>query len=151
MTHARTFLALAVLVLAGCGSGSDGSGHVLAGAAGGRGHATLDVVSGITSLTVRTADLGGDLYRVSAPDGAGIAPAVRVDGDRVEVRTVSAPGAGPAALDVRLSSGVAWRVRLAGGAQSESVDLRGGRLDGLEQTAGASTPSSCGCRGRGER
>lgn len=56
--------------------------------------AEVDVVSGVTSVTVRAADLGPDLVRASTPDGSQVAPALDVDGGSVRVCTSSRP-AGP--------------------------------------------------------
>lgn len=50
---------------------------------------------------------------------------------------VSTGRAGPAALTVLLDRRVSWRVRLSGGAVTEVLDLRGGRLAGIDLTAGA--------------
>ena len=98
---------------------------------------TLDVVSGVTSLTVRTADLGADRVRAITPDGAGVAPALDTDGDTVRVRLVQTGEVGPAAVTVLLDRRTRWQVRLSGGATDELLDLRGARLSGVDFAAGA--------------
>src|SRR5260221_10571763 len=50
--------------------------HVVDGARDGLDDATVDVVSGATTVEVRAADLGDRLFRVSTPDGSGLVPAV---------------------------------------------------------------------------
>jgi hypothetical protein len=99
--------------------------------------AQLDVVSGATSVTVRIADLGAELARASTPDDSEVAPVVDRDGALVRVSLVSTGLAGPADLTVLLDRQVRWRVRLSGGATSEVLDLRGGRVDGVDLAAGA--------------
>jgi hypothetical protein len=99
--------------------------------------AQLEVVSGSTSVTVRDADLGGDLVRARTPEDSQVAPAVSVDGSTVRVSLASTGLSGPADLTVLLDRQVRWRVQLSGGASSEVLDLRGGRVDGVDLTAGA--------------
>jgi hypothetical protein len=99
--------------------------------------AQLDVVSGSTSVTVRIADLGPELARATTPDGSQVAPVVGVDGAVVRVSLASTGRSGPADLTVLLDRQVRWRVRLSGGSSSEVLDLRGGRVDGVDFTAGA--------------
>jgi hypothetical protein len=98
---------------------------------------TVDLVSGATTVSVRTADLGADRLRATTPDGAGVAPALDVDGDTVTVHLVSSGLSGPAAVTVLLDPRVRWQVRLSGGAVSQRLDLRGARLSGVDLAAGA--------------
>src|SRR5882724_892475 len=62
--------------------------HLASAPTDGRTHARLAVVSGATALTVRAADLGGDLFRASTPVTSGAVPAVVVSGDQVQVQLV---------------------------------------------------------------
>jgi hypothetical protein len=107
-------------------------GTTLAGDSG-----AVDLVSGATTVTVRTADLGVDRLRASTPAGAGVAPALDVAGDSVTVHLVQTGEPGPAAVTVLLDRRVRWQVRLSGGATSQLLDLRGARLSGVDFTAGA--------------
>ena len=102
--------------------------------------ATVDLVSGATTVTVRSADLGGtDRLQASTPDGSGVAPALDTDGDTVSVHLVSTGEPGPAAVTVLLDRRVRWRVRMSGGATSELLDLRSALLSGVDLAAGATT------------
>lgn len=116
---------------------SPGPRHDVAVARGALDSAQLDVVSGATSVTVRIADLGPELVRASTPDDSQVAPGVDLSGSVVRVSLASTGLAGPAELTVLLDRQVRWRVRLSGGATSEVVDLRGGRVDGVDFAAGA--------------
>jgi hypothetical protein len=105
---------------------------------GPRDEATLDVVSGVDTLTVTVSDLGDDLVRVSAPPDSHVAPVIESD-DPVRVAVTSADGTGPAALSVVLSADARWTVRLSGGAQAYALDLRGGRFALIDFVAGVSS------------
>ena len=81
--------------------------------------ATVDLVSGATTVTVRAAHLGGaDQLRAVTPDGAGVAPVLETGGGTVSVHLVRTGEPGPSAVTVLL-------------------DLRGARLSGVDLAAGA--------------
>jgi hypothetical protein len=113
--------------------------HTVSVPLAGRQRASLAVLSGAVAVTVRTAALPGELVRVSTPAGSGSVPDVRVSGDsvRVYLRGAGVRG-GPADVTVTLSSAVAWRLRLSGGADATAVFMRGGRLREADVTAGSS-------------
>jgi hypothetical protein len=113
--------------------------HVVRGPARGAiDAATFELVNGCDVVRVSAADLGGDLFRVSTPDDAKVAPTATVDGSAVVagVRGTGLPG--PALVTVLLSDDVRWDVRLAGGATGETVDLTGGRGGNVDFSAGTS-------------
>jgi hypothetical protein len=99
--------------------------------------ATVDVVSGATTVTVRAGDLGRDRIRALTPAGAAVAPVLDAGGDTVTVHLVSTGESGPAAVTVLLDRRVRWQVRMSGGATDELLDLRGARLSGVDLAAGA--------------
>jgi hypothetical protein len=116
--------------------------HLASAPVDGRATAQLAVVSGAATVSVRAADLGGDLYRVSTPVTSDLVPAVLVSGDTVQVQLTDlghpdgvAPG--PSAVQVLVSEQVRWVVRLDGGAAETTVDLASGRLAGLDFGAGS--------------
>jgi len=98
---------------------------------------TVDLVSGATTMSVRTADLGADRVRATTPDGAGVAPVLDVQDDTVTVHLVPTGLSGPAAVTVLVDPRVRWQVRMSGGAVSQRLDLRGARLSGVDLVAGA--------------
>jgi hypothetical protein len=98
---------------------------------------TVELVSGATTIAVRTTDLGADRVRATTPDDSAVAPALDVDGSTVTVHLVRTYGSGPAAVTVLLDPRVRWQVRLSGGAVSQRLDLRGARLSGVDLAAGA--------------
>lgn len=149
--RARWGLVVVVALLAaGCDSGGGGrvpglgaltpspSGVAHEAAAGLPGDAgTVELVSGATTVAVRTADLGADRVRATTPDGAGVAPVLDVEGGTVTVHLVETGLAGATAATVLLDPRVRWQVRMSGGAVSQQLDLRGARLSGVDLVAGA--------------
>jgi hypothetical protein len=111
--------------------------HVATAALRGRQHAELDVTSGTTSLTIRTARLHGQLLRVSTPVGAGVRPRLSV-GDVIRLGLASTGTGGPAVVRVTLNSAVAWRLWFAAGTSRTAVYLRGAVLRGAVFAAGSS-------------
>ncbi len=105
---------------------------------GGGDVSAFELVNGADVVRVRIGDLGSDRYEVSTPDGAKVAPAVAVDGHEVVAGLRNTGGAGPALVNVVLSSSVRWTVRLAGGANDESVDLTGGPGGDVDFSSGTS-------------
>jgi hypothetical protein len=132
---------LLMVLLAGLAACSDGlrtnpafTGRTVGVSGDGRQSATLSVVSGANTVTIRSADLGGQLVRAWTPDGSDMFPAANVDGDSVRV---SLHGSGQADLHIDLNRSVTWRLRLDGGATEQNLDLRAGRLAGLDFAAGS--------------
>lgn len=125
-------------VLVGCGS-THHNAHTVSGSRSGSARATLDVVSGASSVTVSSARLGGDLYRVSTPARSGVRPLVRMAHGQLRVSLTGSGG--PASLKISLSSAVVWGLRFGGGANDLEVDFRSGKLDALELSAGDSHAS----------
>jgi hypothetical protein len=115
--------------------------HVVTAPVADTGEATVDLVSGATSVTVRGADLNGDLYRVATPDDSHLVPAV-VDPQKrpraVQVQLTDVGGGGPSAVTIDLARGVKWHVRLTAGATTETVDLRDLAVSAVEFVGGAS-------------
>jgi hypothetical protein len=112
--------------------------HTVDGARDGLTDATLDLVSGATTVTVRSADLGDTLYRVSTPDGSARVPSVVRDRALVQVHLTDSGDRGPGAVVVQLGRSVRWHLRLTAGATDDTLDLRGADLAGVEFIGGVS-------------
>ncbi|HEX3825459.1 MAG TPA: hypothetical protein VHV79_13455 [Mycobacteriales bacterium] len=102
--------------------------------------ATLDVAGGANSVRITAADLPGKLVSVTTSPASGQRPVLTaVPGGIVNVQFASVgPGAASSVVDVVLDRSVVWRIDLAGGATSETVDMTGARLASLDLSAGAS-------------
>jgi hypothetical protein len=138
MTCTGPALLVLSLLLAGCGSTGRAAAirsTVAVAPQGAVSGAQLDIQSGAGSLTLRTRNLGADLYRISTPAGSGLSPVVVRHGNRFQV-FLRGHGPGPAALTVLLSSSAVWSIRLDGGSSDLVADLGTGRLRDLDLVAG---------------
>ncbi|TDP89943.1 hypothetical protein [Labedaea rhizosphaerae] len=124
--NAKIGCAVVAVLLAATACTTSDAGTAVPTTVAGHDRAELDVVSGATAVTIRAVDLGTALYRA---DGA----RAEVDGDVVRVSVAD----GASSIHVDVATGVAWTIRLDGGATEESVDFADGKLDALEFGAGA--------------
>ena len=92
--------------------------------------ATFEVGDGVADIRLSTADLGTDLYRVSAP---GARPQVTVADGKVRLNVVARAGQ----VEVALAADVRWDLRVGGGVGHSTIDLSGARLHNVELTGGA--------------
>jgi hypothetical protein len=145
---------VAAAALAACSSAtvpvshSDSFGpHTASLTADGSTRATLNVLSGTTTLTIGVAHFGpgGSLLRVTTPPGYQAAQLLvpHADGTagpgqdaQVDLTASNAP-----AVSVTLNADVSWQLNLGGGASQTTVDLRGGHVSGIAFTAGVSSIS----------
>jgi hypothetical protein len=110
--------------------------------AAGRSQAVLEVTSGTPVLDISVARLHGTLLRVSTPVSAPVRPVL--SGSKLILLSLAgaAPGPGPGpggsgyAVRVVLNAAVTWTINLAGGTERTDVDLRGGKVGGIAETAG---------------
>ncbi|MET7424401.1 hypothetical protein [Dactylosporangium sp. NPDC005555] len=120
----------------------DRASHTVTAAVSGRDAATLDLLSGVTAVTVTAADLGDILYRVSTPGDGRMVPSVTDLDDRVGVQLSDTGNGTPdrGAVSVELNRDVRWTVRFTAGATSNTADLRGLReIGGVEYVGGVSS------------
>jgi hypothetical protein len=108
--------------------------HTVTAALGGRTTAGFDLVEGAKKVTVRAADLGDSLYRVSTPESGAAMPHVDEQDGRVRLSL----GGGAQAVDIILNAAVLWDLRFSGGAELSTIDLSAGRVGGVTLTGGAS-------------
>jgi hypothetical protein len=144
--HGRFIVAAAVVAAAaGAGGtalalGASSASHVASMPTAGRTQAALTITSGTPVLDISVARLHGTLLRVSTPDSAPVRP-VLAGGEMILlslVGTAPAGGHGGSGYAVRvvLNAAVTWTIDLAGGTQRTDVDLRGGKVGGIAETAG---------------
>jgi hypothetical protein len=115
--------------------------HTVSAPIDGRSAATLAVVEGIGRVTVHSGGRGGDLYRITTPTGSGDVPTVTQRNGELQLGFAAADrnGTAPPGVDIVLNSAVTWHLRLAGGADSVSLDLRGTSVSELDLASGVST------------
>ncbi|GIE28093.1 hypothetical protein Ait01nite_011380 [Actinoplanes italicus] len=102
--------------------------------------ARFELVTGVTELSVRTADLDGAAFRVTTPKNSGL----DVDADFDDgTLTVSAEpdgsGSGSGRVDVVLGKDIVWRLKMGAGVHTASFDLDGGAVRDLDLVGGAQT------------
>jgi hypothetical protein len=101
--------------------------------------ATLDLVSGATSINVEVGNTGGKLFQATTPAASGLLPQAVVTGSHVSLSLANAGSPGVSALMVVLDRDVVWTVNLDGGATSDVVDGRLGKLAAVTIAAGATS------------
>lgn len=112
--------------------------HTVTLAATGQRQASLAVLSGAASVTVSAAAMPGRLVRAWTPAGSSIrAQLVQADG-RVQVFLTGTGQNGPDAVWIQVSSAVTWQFQFSGGASQTVVDMAGGKVSGVDVTAGSS-------------
>lgn len=139
------------LLVAGCGSppgsstGGKAASHASAppasgtvsrsGPRNGLQAASLDLDVGAHQISVRTADIGNDLYRVTTDKPQQLE--VSQSQSTVTVRSKSSGDQnGPNEVEVELNRDVRWKLHLNGGSSSEDVDVSGGDVQSLTLAAG---------------
>jgi hypothetical protein len=111
-------------------------GHAASAALDGRTEAGFDLVDGASAISLRTADLGGELYRVSTAAGDGAHPRTADQDGRIRLFLDRGPGQnGP--VQIVLSSRVRWSLRIGGGTNLSTIDLSGARLGEVDLSGGA--------------
>jgi hypothetical protein len=151
--RAAAGIAVTVLaaVLAGCASAAQPPGfaasapraaaapvHTATLAQTGQNRASLAVLSGAATVTVSAASMPGQLVRVSTPAGSQIRPQLVEAGGQVQVFLASTGQSGPAAVWIQVSSAVTWQFQFSGGANQTVLNLPGGKVSGVDFTAGCS-------------
>ena len=116
--------------------------HTVTAPVAGRDAATLDLLSGVTTVTVTAADLGDTLYRVRTPDDGRTVPGVTDLDGRIGVQLNDTGNGTPdkGTVAVELNRDVRWTVRFTAGSTSNTADLRGLReIGGVEYIGGVSS------------
>ncbi|TDC77856.1 hypothetical protein E1193_21715 [Micromonospora sp. KC606] len=116
---------------------SAASDQLLTAPVDGRRQVTFELVDGLSTVRLRTEDLGDDLYRISTPPDSTVRARPEVLGDRVRLRVAKTGRKGEGSVDVVLNARVVWRLRLLGGVSQHLIDLGSARLAGLDLVGGA--------------
>jgi hypothetical protein len=111
--------------------------HAITASRGDITDSAFDLLSGASTVAIRTGDLGGDLYRISTPVDSGLVPKIVTQTGRIQLQLVTSGQVGATAVDIQLSSAVRWTLRIAGGATAESLQLSNGKVQAIDFVAGA--------------
>ncbi|MFI7541453.1 hypothetical protein [Actinoplanes sp. NPDC049599] len=103
----------------------------------GRTAASFELTTAVTKVTMRSEDLGDDLYRISTAEDAGIIPKPVVSQDRVQLNLVPDGDGSTGAVEVVLTSKVMWNLRFAGATDEQHIDFTGGEIGGIDLVGGS--------------
>jgi hypothetical protein len=109
--------------------------HVVTGPVDGRSEAQFDLVKGATAVSVRGADLGDRIYRVTGSDDGDHPPTVTDAGNLMQVTSMG----NSSAVIVELNRDVTWRIRIVDGASSENLNLSDLKVSGVEIIGGVAS------------
>ncbi|MCA2216801.1 hypothetical protein [Jidongwangia harbinensis] len=118
------------------GAGTARQDNVATAPLAGRTAASFEMAAATTKVTVRTQDLGDDLYRITAADEAGTVPQPVVSDDRVQLQLSSDGERTSGAVEVLLSTKITWSLRFVGAADEQILDLTGGRVSSVDLAGG---------------
>ena len=118
------------------GAGKSGDRTATA-AVDGRTAASFELTTAVTKVTVRSEDLGDDLYRISTAEDAGIIPKPVLSQDRVQLNLIPDGDGTTGAVEVVLSSKVLWNLRFAGATDEQQIDFTGGEVGGIDLVGGS--------------
>ena len=99
--------------------------------------ASFELVTAVTKVTMRSEDLGDDLYRITTGEDAGVTPKAVLSQDRVQLHLVPDGDNATGAVEVVLSSKVSWALRFAGAADEQILNLSGGQVSGIDVVGGS--------------
>ena len=103
----------------------------------GRTAASFELSTAVTKVSVRSEDLGDDLYRISTAEDAGLIPKPVLAQDRVQLSLVPDGDGTTGAVEVVLTSKVMWNLRFAGATDEQRIDFTGGEVGGIDLVAGS--------------
>jgi hypothetical protein len=103
----------------------------------GRTAASFELATAVTKVTMRSEDLGDDLYRISTAEDAGIIPKPVLSQDRVQLNLVPDGDGSTGAVEVVLTSRVLWNLRFAGATDEQHIDFTGGDVGGIDLVGGS--------------
>jgi hypothetical protein len=116
---------------------SETRSRMATGPLGGREAATFELVAATTKVTVRTQDLGDDLYRITSAADSGTKPSPALTKDKLQLRLTPDGDATGGDVEVLLSSKVKWALRFVGGADEQIVNLAAGKISSIDVIGGS--------------
>jgi hypothetical protein len=102
----------------------------------GRTAAAFEMLAASERVRVTIADIGGDLFRISTPEGSPLRPSPELTDEGIRLQ-VSRDGDGAdGEVDVVLAQSVRWTLRFSGYAVERDVDLGQGKVARIEVVGG---------------
>ena len=137
MAGAGIALTVPLLRSGGPSPGAADRPAALTAAVGGRQDMMLNMVNGASTVNLRAAVLGDELYRITTPAAGAVTPQADDLGDSIRLALRPSGSNGPSEVDVLLNAAVRWNLRIGGGTELSVIDMSGGKLDRLDLAAGA--------------
>jgi hypothetical protein len=103
----------------------------------GRSAAEFELASAVNKVTVRTEDLGENLYRMTTSEESGMLPQPALSRSKVQLKLSSGGIDGTGEVEVVLSTRVRWTLRFSGAADEQVLALGGGQVRAIDFTGGA--------------
>ncbi|WP_229073029.1 hypothetical protein [Actinoplanes sp. DH11] len=98
--------------------------------------ASFELLAATDRVRLKIADLGPDLYRISAAEDAGVFPNPEVRDDEVRLDVTREGDSAAGEIEVLLAAEVRWTLRFSGYAAERIVDLSAGRVSRIEIVGG---------------
>jgi hypothetical protein len=102
----------------------------------GRTTAGFEMLAASHQVTVKTQDLGDNLYKITTADDSGMIPSPAISADRVQLNLTQKDHGGNRDVTIVLSSKVLWSLRFTGGSDEQLIDLTGGRTSEVNLVGG---------------
>jgi hypothetical protein len=103
----------------------------------GRTTASFEMVAASSQVTVKSQDLGNDLYKITTAADSGMVPSPAVSADRVQLH-LTPKGTGTSGdVTIVLSTKVHWSLRFSGGSDEQLIDMTGGKVSEVNLIGGA--------------
>ena len=112
------------------------SNQVVSGPLGDQSAATFELMAATDRVRLRIGELGGELYRVSAPEGTGVRPSAELRDDRLRVDLARDAAGTGGEVEIVLAAKVRWTIRFSGYSAERIVDLTEGRIKAIEMVGG---------------
>ncbi|MDT4995281.1 MAG: hypothetical protein QOH97_5173 [Actinoplanes sp.] len=104
---------------------------------GGRTTAGFEMLAASHQVTVKTQDLGENLYKITTADDSGMIPSPAISADRVQLILTPKGDGGNGDVTIVLSAKVLWSLRFTGGSDEQLIDLTGGQISEVNLVGGA--------------
>ena len=103
----------------------------------GRTAATFELVSDATTVNLRAASLGADLYRIATPKGSGVLPRVAANGTGIRLSLTQPDKGEDTTVDIVLNSRIRWNLVMTGGARTSVLNLAATTVGKVDLDGGA--------------
>jgi hypothetical protein len=116
--------------------GAPTTGNTISAPANARGAATFELVSNATSVNLRAAAIGTDLYRITTPQN-NVLPQVKTTDAGIRLFLVNPSKRIDTTVDIVLNSRIRWSLTMTGGVTNGVLNLAGTTVGSVDLNGGA--------------